>query len=282
MLIWAYRYTVIMRIARFSLNDNVRYAFVQTDEYEGKDYLVALDGFPLAAGQVHPTGERYALDAEGVRLLAPIIPSKIFGLAKNYQAHAQYMDAHHLTTAAPKPGEMMIFTKPSTAVIGPDDPIVFPSYSNDMNFEPEVAVVIGCIAKNVPVERAMDYVLGYTCTNDVTLRDLQMSDPMWTRAKGFDTACPLGPWIETELDYTDARIGFSLNGEVVPEASGTTAHLIHSIPQQIAAISQFSTLLPGDVILTGTPNATGSLHPGDEAVVSVEGIGQLRNVVVRG
>ena len=108
-----------------------------------------------------------------------------------------------------------------------------------MNYEPEVAVVIGRIAKNVPVERAMDYVLGFTCTNDVTLRDLQKLDPMWTRAKGFDTACPLGPWIQTELDWRDARISFSLNGEDVPEASGTTANLIHGIPEQIAAISSF-------------------------------------------
>ena len=145
------------------------------------------------------------------------------------------------------PEDMMIFMKPSTSVIGPDDPIVMPGASHDMNYEPEVAVVIGRIAKNVPVERAMDYVLGFTCTNDVTLRDLQKLDPMWTRAKGFDTACPLGPWIQTELDWRDARISFS-----------------------------------GDVILTGTPHASGSLKPGDEAVVHVEGIGSLRNVVVQG
>jgi 2-keto-4-pentenoate hydratase/2-oxohepta-3-ene-1,7-dioic acid hydratase in catechol pathway len=150
-----------------------------------------------------------------------------------------------------------------------------------MNYEPEVAVVISRIAKNVSVDEAMDYVLGFTCVNDVTLRDLQGSDPMWTRAKGFDTACPLGPWIQTELDWKDARISFSLNGEAVPEASGTTANLIHGIPEQIAAISRFATLLPGDVIMTGTPNASGSLQPGDEAIVHIDGIGSLRNIVVR-
>lgn len=143
---------------------------------------------------------------------------------------------------------------------------------------------MGRIAKNVPVDKAMDYVLGFTCVNDVTLRDLQGSDPMWTRAKGFDTSCPLGPWIVTkdEFDWRDARIGFTLNGEDVPAASGTTANLIHNIAEQIAGISSFSTLLPGDVIMTGTPNASGTLKPGDEAIVRVEGIGELRNVVVQG
>ena len=271
-----------MRIARFSLNDAPHYAFVQKDETDGKDYLVELDGYPLGAGQVKPTGNRYALDADGVRLLAPVIPSKVFGLAKNYEAHAQFMHEAGHSEVAHAPEDMWIFTKPSTSVIGPDDPIVIPPCSNDMNFEPEVAVVIGRIAKNVSEADAMKYVLGYTCVNDVTLRDLQGKDPMWTRAKGFDTSCPLGPWIETDLNYADARISFTLNGEDVPEASGTTANLIHSIPQQIAAISSFSTLLPGDVIMTGTPNASGHLDPGDEPIVHVEGIGSLRNVVVRG
>lgn len=270
-----------MRIARFSYDDMPRYAFVQRDESSGEDYLAVLDGFPLA-GQVEPTGERVRLDQDGVRLLSPVIPSKVYGLAKNYEAHAQYMYEQGQSQVAHAPEEMVIFMKPSTSVIGPDDPIVYPTYSQDMNFEPEVAVVIGRIAKNVPVERAMDYVLGFTCVNDVTLRDLQGSDPTWTRAKGFDTACPLGPWIVTkdEFDYTDAAISFTLNGESVAKASGTTANLIHGIPEQIAAISSFATLLPGDVIMTGTPDASGHLEPGDEAIVHVEGIGDLRNVIV--
>ena len=243
-----------MRIARFSLNDKPRYAFVQQDPADGKDYLIELDGYPFGAAPVKPTGERYALDADGLRLLAPVIPSKVYGLAKNYEAHAQFMHESGHSEIAHAPEDMVIFSKPSTSVIGPDDPIVIPSYSNDMNFEPEVAVIMGRIAKNVPVEKAMDYVLGFTCVNDVTLRDLQGLDPMWTRAKGFDTSCP----------------------------SGTTANLIHGIPEQIAAISSFSTLLPGDVIMTGTPNASGHLDPGDEPIVHVAGIGSLRNVVVRG
>lgn len=270
-----------MRIARFSHNDVPQYAFVQNDDSDGKDYLVALDGYPLGAQPVQPTGERYALDAEGIRLLAPVIPSKVYGLAKNYEAHAEFMHAAGQSERTHAPEGMVIFMKPSTSVVGPDDPIVFPRFSDDMNYEPEVAVVMGRIAKDVPVERSMDYVLGFTCVNDVTLRDLQGGDPMWTRSKGFDTSCPLGPWIQTELDWKDAKISFSLNGESVPEASGTTANLIHGIPEQIAMISSFATLLPGDVIMTGTPNASGSLKPRDEAVVTVEGIGSLRNVVVR-
>ncbi len=271
-----------MRIARFSLNDVPQYAFVQTDKTDGKDYLVALAGFPFNSQPMEPTGKRYPVDGEGIRLLSPVIPSKVYGLAKNYEAHAEFMHDHGMSKASHAPEEMVIFSKPSTAVIGPDDPIVFPSFSHDMNFEPEVAVVMGRIAKNVSVEHAMDYVLGFTCVNDVTLRDLQGSDPTWTRAKGFDTACPLGPWIQTELDWKDAHISFSLNGKNVADASGTTANLIHGIPEQIASISSFATLLPGDVIMTGTPNASGSLKPGDEAVVTIGGIGSLRNVVVRG
>lgn len=273
-----------MRIARFSHNDVPQYAFVQTDESDGKDYLVALEGHPLAGAGVKPTGERFPVDGDGIRLLSPVIPSKVYGLAKNYEAHAQFMHEAGHSDIKHAPEDMVIFSKPSTSVIGPDDPIVIPSYSNDMNFEPEVAVVMGRIAKNVSVEQAMDYVLGFTCVNDVTLRDLQGLDPMWTRAKGFDTSCPLGPWIVTrdDLDWKDAKISFTLNGEDVELASGTTANLIHGIPEQIAAISSFTTLLPGDVILTGTPNASGRLDPGDEAIVHVEGIGSLRNVVVRG
>jgi 2-keto-4-pentenoate hydratase/2-oxohepta-3-ene-1,7-dioic acid hydratase in catechol pathway len=166
-----------MRIARFSHNDVPQYAFVQQDESDGRDYLVALDGFPFGAQPVKPTGDRYELDGEGIRLLSPVIPSKVYGLAKNYEAHAEFMHEHGHSDIAHAPEDMVIFMKPSTSVIGPDDPIVIPAYSHDMNFEPEVAVVIGRIAKNVPVEHAMEYVLGFTCVNDVTLRDLQGPRP---------------------------------------------------------------------------------------------------------
>ena len=143
-----------MRIARFSHNDVPQYAFVQTDESDGKDYLVALDGYPLSGAAVQPTGERFPVDGDGIRLLAPVIPSKVYGLAKNYEAHAQFMHEAGHSEIKHAPEDMVIFTKPSTSVIGPDDPIVIPPCSNDRNFEPEVAVVMGRIAKNVPVERA--------------------------------------------------------------------------------------------------------------------------------
>ena len=152
-----------MRLARFSLNDSPRYAFVQKDETDGKDYLIELDGHPLAGDQVKPTGTRYPVDGDGIRLLSPVIPSKVYGLAKNYEAHAQFMHEAGHSEIAHAPEDMVIFTKPSTSVIGPDDPIVYPACSKDMNFEPEVAVVMGRIAKNVTVENAMDYVLGFTC-----------------------------------------------------------------------------------------------------------------------
>lgn len=182
-----------MRIARFSLNDKPRYAFVQQDPADGKDYLIELDGYPFGAAPVKPTGERYALDADGLRLLAPVIPSKVYGLAKNYEAHAQFMHESGHSEIAHAPEDMVIFSKPSTSVIGPDDPIVIPSYSNDMNFEPEVAVIMGRIAKNVPVEKAMDYVLGFTCVNDVTLRDLQGAGSDVDAGEGLRHVLPSRP-----------------------------------------------------------------------------------------
>ena len=257
-----------MRIARFNHDDTVSYAFVQKDDNDGKDYLVELDGYPLGAQPVSPTGRRFAADGDGIRLLAPVIPSKVYGLAKNYKDPSANIAGSDASGQFP-----VIFTKPATSVIGPDDPIVLPAFSRSMNYEPELAVVIGRIAKNVSAADAMSYVLGYTCVNDATLLDIQAEDPTWTRAKGFDASCPLGPWIETDINYADAHI---------PEAEGTTANLVCPIPEQIAEISRFSTLLPGDVIMTGTPYAAGTVKPGDETVVTVEGIGSLRNIVVQG
>ena len=180
-----------MRLARFSLNDSPRYAFVQKDETDGKDYLIELDGHPLAGDQVKPTGTRYPVDGDGIRLLSPVIPSKVYGLAKNYEAHAQFMHEAGHSEIAHAPEDMVIFTKPSTSVIGPDDPIVYPACSKDMNFEPEVAVVMGRIAKNVTVENAMDYVLGFTCVNDVTLRDLQPTQPSLCAASVSNKSCAI-------------------------------------------------------------------------------------------
>ncbi|OZG48754.1 fumarylacetoacetate hydrolase family protein [Bombiscardovia coagulans] len=262
-----------MRIARFSINNTPRYAFVQKDANDGKDYLIELDGYPLNGQQVQPTGQRYALDADGVRLLAPVIPSKIYGMAFNYRDHAP-------KTAQMGSSHMHVFLKPSTSVIGPDDPIICPSSSKEVEFEPELVVVMGRVAKNVSEADAMDYVLGFTCGNDLTLRDCQRDDLTWALAKGFDTSCPLGPWIETDFSYADARISCTRNGQELADAGGITADFIHSIPEQIAFISSFATLLPGDAIMTGAPHKSAQLHPFDEAVVHIEGIGDLRNILV--
>lgn len=270
-----------MRIARFvktgeKADSQPRYAFVNTDKTDGKDYLIELNGYPLSAQQVSLTGNRYPVDGEGIRLLAPLLPSKVYGVMKNY-----CKPSSEQASSAEEPAEqMLLFTKPSTAICGPDDPIVFPEWAGSIHYEAEVCAVMGRMARNVSEKDALKYVLGYTCVNDVTAYDVKGDDPFLVRSKGFDTACPIGPWIETDLDPTNAEISFSLNGEDQPAAHGTTAHLLHSIAQQVSFISQFATLLPGDMILTGCADPTGELHPGDEAVVTVAGIGSLRNVVV--
>lgn len=269
-----------MRIARFSFNNVPRYAFVQNDKNDGNDYLVELDGHPLSGQQVQPTGQRYRLDAEGVRLLSPVIPSKIYGLAKNYRDSSADAGQPSGVRSREPLDDMTIFMKSSTSVVGPDDPIVCPSFSKDMGYEPELVVIMGKMAKNVSEVDAMDYVFGFTCGNDLTLRDVQQDDPMWTRAKGFDTSCPLGPWIETDLRYENTSISLKLNGKEITEAAGVTTDMIYSIPQQIAYISSFATLLPGDAIMTGTPHKSGRISERDEVIVGIKGIGELRNVAI--
>jgi 2-keto-4-pentenoate hydratase/2-oxohepta-3-ene-1,7-dioic acid hydratase in catechol pathway len=176
-----------------------------------------------------------------------------------------------------------MFLKPNTSVIGPGDAIVYPPQTQDLHYEGELAVVIGRICKDVPAAQATDVIFGYTVANDVTARDLQTTDVQWSRAKGFDTFCPLGPWIETDLDphdfSTGRRLQTFLNGDVVQD--GTTADLIFDIPTLVAYITAAMTLLPGDVILTGTPAGVGPMQPGDEVEVSIEGIGSLPNVVAK-
>lgn len=263
-----------MRVARFRAADNT-IAFGVFDEAENGEgeELVELVADPLVAGY-ETTGRRFSLDE--VTLLAPVIPrSKVVCIGKNYLDHVAEMQERGMGGEAPK--EPLLFLKPNTAVIGPDDAIVRPSLSNQMEFEGELAIVIGALAKEVPEERALEVVFGFTCGNDVTARDLQYADGQWARAKGFDTFCPLGPVIETDLDLSDLAIETRVNGEVKQRSS--TAHLIHSIPKLVAHASQAFTLLPGDVILTGTPEGVGALEPGDVVEVEVEGIGVLRNPV---
>jgi len=250
-----------MRIVRFAHQEKIRYGIV--DERE----LVVLAGDPLFAG-FDTTGERVPVGE--VTLLAPSIPrSKIVCVGKNYVDHAAEMGGE-------APAEPLLFLKPNTAVIGPDDAIVRPPQSKQTDYEGELAVVIGRVAKNVPAERALDYVFGYTIANDVTARDLQRSDGQWSRAKGFDTFCPLGPVIETEFDLDGgARLVTRVNGEV--RQDGPISDMVHSVPDIIAYASAAFTLLPGDVILTGTPAGVGPFQAGDVVEVEITGLGILRN-----
>ncbi|QEW03437.1 fumarylacetoacetate hydrolase family protein [Microbacterium lushaniae] len=249
-----------MKIARFSHQDGIRYGIVDDGE------LVVLAGDPMFAG-FDTTGERVPLG--DVALLAPVIPrSKVVCVGKNYADHAAEMGGE-------APAEPLLFLKPNTAVIGPGDVIVRPPQSRNTHFEGELAAVIGRIAKNVPAERALEYVFGYTVADDVTARDLQRSDGQWSRAKGFDTFCPLGPVIETEFDATSAVLTTRLNGEVKQQAPLTD--MIHSVADIIAYASAAFTLLPGDVILTGTPAGVGPFEAGDTLEVEISGIGVLRN-----
>ena len=251
-----------MKIARFSHNDAIQYGIL--DEQE----LVVLAGDPMFAG-FETTGERVPL--ADAALLAPVIPrSKVVCVGKNYHDHAAEMGG----TA---PEEPLLFLKPNTAVIGPGDTIVRPTLSEQTDHEGELAVVIGRIAKNVRAADALDYVFGYTVANDVTARDLQRKDGQWTRGKGFDTFCPLGPVIETEFDDADATIQTRVNGEV--RQSAPLSEMIHSAADIIEYASAVFTLLPGDVILTGTPAGVGPFVAGDTVEVEVSGIGILRNAV---
>ncbi|UYO98409.1 fumarylacetoacetate hydrolase family protein [Microbacterium sp. M28] len=250
-----------MKIARFSHNDAIRYGILDGGE------LVVLAGDPIFAGY-ETTGERVPL--ADAALLAPVIPrSKVVCVGKNYHDHAKEMGGE-------APEEPLLFLKPNTSVIGPGDTIVRPvALSSQTDFEGELAVVIGRIAKNVPADRAHEYVFGYTVANDVTARDLQRRDGQWTRGKGFDTFCPLGPVIETEFDADAAVIETRVNGEVRQQAPLTD--MIHSVADIIAYASAVFTLLPGDVILTGTPAGVGPFEAGDTIEIEVAGIGVLRN-----
>jgi len=258
-----------VRIARFTTGDDPRYALVQQEG--DRTYLAVLTGDPLYMPTT-PTGERLEL-GDGVRLLAPVIPrSKIVAVGKNYADHAAEMGGD-------VPSSPLLFFKPNTSVVGPDDPIVLPDFSQEVSYEAELALVVGRLTKDVSPERALDHILGYTVANDVTARDAQRTDGQWARAKGFDSACPLGPWIETELDAEDVGVRSRVNGE--PRQDGRTRDLVFDIPFLVSYISEAFTLLPGDVILTGTPAGVGLIDHGDRVECEVEGIGVLSNPVVR-
>ncbi len=236
---------------------------------DGVDMVYGLTGDPLYT-EIQPNGKIIPLSE--VRLLAPVIPrSKVVCVGKNYAAHAAEMGGE-------APDMPLLFLKPNTAVVGPMDPIVRPDGVDQLSLEAELAIVIKRVAKNVDAQHALEYVLGYTCANDVTARDAQRVENQWFRAKAFDSSCPLGPWIETDLDPQSLAIGSTINGDTAQD--GTTADMIHGVRELIADISAIVTLLPGDVILTGTPAGVADVVPGDSVDVTIEGIGTLTNRVM--
>ena len=256
-----------MRVARFAGDDDPRFGVIGDDD--GVATIAVLKGDPLYAG-FDLTGQKVPLD--DVRLLAPVIPrSKVVCVGKNYLRHAAEMGGE-------VPEEPLIFLKPNTSVIGPGDPILYPEQSSDVHHEGELAVVIGRICRDVSAEDVPKVVFGYTAANDVTARDLQARDGQWARAKGFDTFCPLGPWIETNLDPANVGVTTTLNDEV--RQDGRTSNMAFGVPEIIEYVSSFMTLLPGDVVLTGTPDGVGPMQVGDTVSVTVEGIGTLTNRVM--
>lgn len=265
----------MVRIARFTTGDDPRFGLVTGDVDDhgipDEDSLItALVGDPLYVG-LQPTDEQVRL--ADARLLSPVLPrSKVVGIGRNYAAHAAEL-GHDL------PEEPLMFLKPNTSVVGPGDPVFYPRQTEELHYEGELAVVISRICRDVPKEKWADVVHGFTIGNDVTARDLQRKDGQFTRAKGFDSFCPLGPWVETELDVSDLRVQTFLNGDV--KQDGRTSDLIFDVPTLVAHVTSVMTLLPGDVILTGTPEGVGPMEAGDEVEVVVQGIGSLTNKVVR-
>jgi len=255
-----------MRIARFTTGDEPLYGLVDG----AGEKIAEITGDPLYQ-RIELTGATHLV--EEVRLLAPVIPrSKVIGIGRNYRDHAAELGNE-------APAEPLMFLVPNTAVVGPDDPVVMPALSTEVHYEGELAVVIGRMCKDVAPEDARSVIFGYTCADDVTARDLQKSDGQWSRAKGFDTFCPLGPWIETDLDPMGLHLVTRVDGEVVQD--GSTGDMVHGVAALVAHASAAFTLLPGDVILTGTPAGVGPVQPGQRVEVEIDAIGVLSNPFVR-
>ncbi|MFH5231938.1 fumarylacetoacetate hydrolase family protein [Antrihabitans spumae] len=251
-----------MRLGRIASPDGVAFVSIEGDGDEriAKEIAEHPFGTPTFTGRSWPLAD--------VRLLAPILASKVICIGKNYAAHAAEMGGE-----APK--DPVIFLKPNTAIVGPNAPILLPANSNQVDYEGELAVVIGRPCKDVAAAKALDVILGYTVANDVTARDHQRHDGQWTRGKSYDTFCPLGPWIETNIDASDLQITTELDGVV--KQNSRTSLFLHDIPKIIEWISSVMTLLPGDVILTGTPEGVGPIEAGQTVSVTIEGIGTLSN-----
>ncbi len=254
----------IMRLGRIASPDGV--AFVSIEGEDGAETAREIAEHPF--GTPTFTGRSWPL--ADTRLLAPILASKVICIGKNYAAHAAEMGGE-------APENPVIFIKPNTSIIGPQVPILRPKSSDRVDYEGELAIVIGRPCRDVKASAAKDVILGYTIGNDVTARDQQKADGQWTRGKGHDTFCPLGPWIETELDPSDLEIRTELDGEV--KQRSRTSLLLHDVGEIVEWISAVMTLLPGDVILTGTPEGIGPMNAGQKVSVTIEGIGTLTNPV---
>lgn len=251
-----------MKIVRIKSGDDIAYGVA---DIEG---VLVYNGSPFVAWE--PT--EIVVPWPSVALLSPVIPTKVMCVGRNYEEHAAEFNGE-------VPEEPMIFMKPATSVIGTNSNVVHPAVSNEVHHEAELAVVISRPARNIKAEDASQYIFGYTAANDVTARDLQRKDGQWTRAKGFDTFCPLGPAIETELDPLERlAVICRVNGEV--RQAGFTSDMVFGVAEILEYVSAFTTLLPGDVILTGTPSGVGKVEPGDLMEVEIDGIGTLANRVV--
>jgi 2-keto-4-pentenoate hydratase/2-oxohepta-3-ene-1,7-dioic acid hydratase in catechol pathway len=259
----------VIRAFRIDHNGSVRYAVESDGAYRLVDGDVSGDGLASLKQRAEAAASAGAPIVPS-RILAPVMPSKVVAIGLNYKDHAAEMNK-------PLPAEPLMFLKPSTAVIGPGDAIRIPPEAGRIDHEAELGVVIGRRASRVPAEHALDYVLGFTCLNDVTARDLQRKDVQYTRGKGFDTFAPIGPCIAIGLDASALDIEGRVNGE--KRQSSNTGQLIFSVGQIVAFVSKVMTLLPGDVLATGTPSGVGPLRPGDQVTVKITGIGELSNSV---
>jgi 2-keto-4-pentenoate hydratase/2-oxohepta-3-ene-1,7-dioic acid hydratase in catechol pathway len=258
-----------MRIARFTPPGGGPAAYGLV-EGEGSDAVVVqLEGLPFDG--IRQTGERTPLSE--VTLLAPVEPSKVLAFGRNYAEHAKELGNE-------VPEIPIVFLKPSTAVVGPDAEVEYPALTSDLHYEGELAVVIGRRCKAVPAGDVAGVVFGYTVANDLTMRDIQKSEGQWTRGKGFDGACPLGPWVETDLDPSALPLRSTVNGEL--RQDGTTADMLRNVGECVSWVSQAMTLLPGDVVLTGTPAGVGALQRGDHVEVTIDGIGTLATRIALG
>jgi 2-keto-4-pentenoate hydratase/2-oxohepta-3-ene-1,7-dioic acid hydratase in catechol pathway len=262
---------LFVRIARYTTaaGGPASYGLIEGSVEGGDAAVTRLDGCPF--DEVRPTGERTPLSE--VRLLAPVEPSKVLAFGRNYAEHARELGNE-------VPEIPVVFAKFSTSVVGPDAQVPYPALTENLHFEGELAVVIGRRCTRVAPEQAAEVIFGYTVANDLTMRDMQRAEKQWTRAKGFDGSCPLGPWTETEIDPAALSLRTTVNGEI--RQDGTTADMLLDVAACVSWVSQTLTLLPGDVILTGTPAGVGALQVGDEVAVTIDGIGTLTTRITGG